>query len=192
MIDFAVDEQKIQKDLTNLVKKGGMNKKYAKMAVRAAADVIDDASRRGYARQYTRGSRGKGSSDTHIKGNMLTSVDRKIYIARPRWRKWASKKGSIRFQSKKQQKTDFWFRSMMKRVADGRGNPSTLAHLIEDGAKHFRTGKKNFAHEIRRAAFKQNKRKALRVLDKGIVLAIKNATHATKIGLIDFRKRTQV
>jgi len=30
------------------------------------------------------------------------------------------------------------------------------------------------------------------VLDKGIVLAIKNATHATKIGLIDFRKRTQV
>jgi len=192
MIFTSIDDAKLQRDLQALIDTGGLSKKYAKLAAKRSAEVIDDASRKGYAREYTRGSRGKGSSDTHIYGNMLTRVTRKIYIARPRWRNWASKKSSLRFDSKKQRKTDFWFRSMIKRTADGRGNPSTLSHLIEDGARHFRTGHKNFAHEIRRTAFRNNRIKALRVLEKGIELAVENATHGTKMGLIDFRKKTQV
>ena len=189
MIEYDIEESRIQKDLSDLVQAGGLSKKYAKMAARSAADVIDDASRKGYKRKYNRGSRGTGSSDTHIYGNMLTSVTGKIYIARPRWRVWASKKSSLKFQAKKQQKTDFWFRSMIRRTADGRGNPSTLSHLIEDGARHFRTGKRNFAHEIRRHAFKINRRKALKVLCNGIELAIRNATQSTKMGLVNFRMR---
>tara|TARA_X000001382_G_C3028046_1_gene133828 strand:+ start:224 stop:469 length:246 start_codon:yes stop_codon:yes gene_type:complete len=80
---------------------------------------------------------------------------------------------------------------MVKRTSNGRGNPSTLSHLIEDGARNFRTGKKNVAHQIRRDAFRRKRMEALRVLGKGIELAVLNATKGTKMGLIDFRKRTQ-
>jgi hypothetical protein len=80
---------------------------------------------------------------------------------------------------------------MIKRINNGRGNPSTLSHLIEDGAKHFRTGRQNFAHKIRRDAFSRKRREAIRVLEKGIELAFQNATTATKMGLVNFRKTAQ-
>ena len=195
-MEYSVDEKQIQRDLKNLIDMGGLHKGYAKMAAKAAATVVDDAARKGYKREYTRGSPGnrsgfKGSSDTHIYGNMLTRVSRKIYIARPRWRNWAAKKSSLRWGQKKQNKKEFWFRSMIRRSADGRGNPSTLSHLIEDGARHFRNGRKNFAHEIRREAFRRNRTKALKVLENGIGLAFQNATTATKMGLVNFRKNVQ-
>lgn len=82
-MEYSVNEKQIQRDLKNLIDMGGLHKGYAKMAAKAAATVVDDAARKGYKREYTRGSRGKGSSDTHIYGNMLTRVSRKIYIARP-------------------------------------------------------------------------------------------------------------
>jgi len=47
------------------------------------------------------------------------------------------------------------------------------------------------AHQIRREAFRRKRQEALRVLNKGIELACANATKATKMGLIDFRRRTQ-
>ena len=49
MINYDVDDKQIQKDLQNLIEKGGLNKKYAKMVVRSASDVIDDQSRKNYA-----------------------------------------------------------------------------------------------------------------------------------------------
>ena len=122
---------------------------------------------------------------------MLTPVTSKIYIARPQWRKWAARKASLKFQSKKQQKGQFWYRSMVKRTANGRGNPSHLSHLIEDGARNIRTGKKNRAWSLRRIAFSRKRREALKVMEKGIVLAFKNATNATKMGLVQFRKTTR-
>jgi hypothetical protein len=187
VINYDVDDKQIQKDLQNLIEKGGLNKKYAKMAVRSASDVIDDQSRKNYANAAYK----YGSSSTHLKGNMLTPVTSKIYIARPQWRKWAARKASLKFQSKKQQKGQFWYRSMVKRTANGRGNPSHLSHLIEDGARNVRTGKKNRAWSLRRIAFASKRREALKVMEKGIVLAFKNATSATKMGLVQFRKTTR-
>ena len=122
---------------------------------------------------------------------MLTSVTRKIYIARQRWRKWAARKSSLKFQTKKQRPGNFWYRSMVKRTANGRGNPSHLSHLIEDGARNVRTGKKNFAWSLRRIAFARKRREALKVMENGILLAFQNATSATKMGLVQFRKTTR-
>ena len=158
MINYDVDDKQIQKDLQNLIEKGGLNKKYAKMAVRSASDVIDDQSRKNYANAAYK----YGSSSTHLNGNMLTPVTRKIYIARPQWRKWAARKASLKFQSKKQQKGQFWYRSMVKRT-----------------------------WSLRRIAFARKRREALKVMEKGILLAFQNATSATKMGLVQFRKTTR-
>ena len=186
-MEYSVNEKQIQRDLQMLIDKGGLNKTYARMAAKRATEVVDDVARRG----YRNGAYKYGSSKTHLQGNMLTPVNKPIYIARERFRKWAGRRGSIKFAPKKQRKTDFWFRSMVKRVANGRGNPSTLSHLVEDGARNVRTGKKHMAHQIRRESFRRKRREALRVLNKGIELACENATKATKMGLIDFRRRTQ-
>tara|TARA_R110002073_G_scaffold110342_1_gene246427 strand:+ start:73 stop:636 length:564 start_codon:yes stop_codon:yes gene_type:complete len=186
-MEYSVDEKQIQRDLQNLIDKGGLNKKYAKLAAQSAADVVDTEARKGYKNAQYR----FGSSKTHRFGNFLTPAGGPVYSPRAQWRKWASKRGSIKFDRKKQQKTQFWFRSMVKRINNGRGNPSTLSHLIEDGAKHFRTGRKTFAHQIRREAFSRKRREAIRVLEKGIELAFENATTATKMGLVNFRKTAQ-
>ena len=184
MITISVNEDKLQRSLQELIDAGGLNKRYATLATKVAAGVVDDEARKKYKNaQYK-----FGSSRTHLMGNMLTPAGKKVYTPRKRFRDWAGKKSSIKFQPKKTQKTQFWHRSMVRRVNGGRGNPSTLAHLVEDGATHFRSGKKTYAWKLRRWAFKSKQQEALVVLENGLAYAMQQATTGTKMGLVKFRK----
>jgi len=184
VITYAVDDKQIQRDLQALIQTGGLSKKYAKMSTRAAADVIDDKSRAYYGSAAYR----YGSSKSSLRGNSIRAVGKKITFARQRFRLWAKKKSSLRFQAKKHAKTNFWYRSMVRRTNSGRGNPSTLAHLVEDGAMHWKTGRKTFAWDLRRRAFRENRRAALAVLERGISYSMHMATRGTQMGLVKFRK----
>ena len=184
MITRTVNEDKLQKDLQQLIEAGGFSKKYAVLATKTAAGVIDDEARKKYKNaQYT-----YGSSETHLKGTMLTQAGKKIYTPRARFRDWAGAKSSIKFQAKKQQKTQFWHRTMVRRINNGRGNPSTLAHLVEDGAVNIKARRKNYAWNLRRWAFRSKQREALMVLEDGLAYAVSQATTGTKMGLVKFRK----
>ncbi len=190
MIVATIDERKIQKDLSDMIAKGGLHKNQATRASQVAAGVVDD-----YARQIFSASSNYvyGSSNTHLKGNQvrfMLNKSSKLYIPRMRWRKWAARKFSVKFQTKKNQKTDFWHRSMVKFKNGGRGNPSTLAHLIEFGSRNFNSGKQNRALGLKKRAFDAKRVAALKVLEKGLVLAMQNATMGTKMGLVKFRGKT--
>lgn len=189
MIQVSIDEQKIQNDLQQMIQKGGLHKQQATRASQVAAEVVDDYARNifGQSSNYF-----YGSSKTHLEGNqvsyMLNKSD-KLYIPRMEWRKWAARKYSVKFQTKKNQKTDFWHRSMVKFRNGGRGNPSTLAHLIEFGSMNLKARKANRALKLKQRAFKAKRRKALLVLEQGLAIALQNATHGTKMGLIKFRRQ---
>ena len=77
-MEYSVNEKQIQRDLQMLIDKGGLNKTYARMAAKRATEVVDDVARRG----YRNGAYKYGSSKTHLRGNMLTPVNKPIYIAR--------------------------------------------------------------------------------------------------------------
>jgi hypothetical protein len=188
VISMFIDEAKIQSDLSQMIQKGGLHKQQATRASQVSAEVVDDYARKIFSSTpYT-----YGSSDTHLNGNQVSYMlnkSKNLYIPRKRWRKWASKKYSVKFETKKNQKTDFWHRSMVKFRNGGRGNPSTLAHLIEFGAENKKARRKNRALNLKKTAFEAKRRKALLVLEKGLAIAVINATHGTKMGLIKFRKQ---
>tara|TARA_R110000796_G_scaffold26739_2_gene73960 strand:- start:4003 stop:4575 length:573 start_codon:yes stop_codon:yes gene_type:complete len=187
VITYEVEDKQIQRDLQMLVENGGMDRKYAKMAVKNAAQIIDDEARK----KYKTAAYQTGSTDTALRGNTIRAVGKKITFARKRFRIWASKKSSIRFQSKKQRPGNFWFRTMVKRVNNGVGNPSTLAHLVEDGFVHSKTGKKSISWKLRRNAFWDKRKQALQVLESGIAYSLEHAGSGDKPGLMKFRRATR-
>lgn len=187
MITYDVDDKQIQRDLQMLVDSGGMDRKYAKMAVKNAAQVIDDEARK----RYRNAAYKTGSTDAAIAGNTIRPVGKKIWFARKRFRVWAGKKSSIRFQSKKQRPGNFWFRTMVKRVNNGVGNPSTLAHLVEDGFIHWKSGKKSRSWSLRRSAFFDKRKQAMEVLESGMAYSLQYSGSGDKPGLMKFRKATR-
>ncbi len=181
VVSIAMSER-IQKDLQEMIRKGGMHKTEARKASKVAAGVVDDHGRamfKSFAYAW-------GSSKSALRG--YTTKKGKTYSARERFRVWAGRKASIKFQTKKSRQTDFWHRSMVRYQNGGKGNPSTLSHLIEFGSFHYRTRRFNRADNIKRAAFRDRQRMALGVLEKGLALAVQNATAGTKMGLVKFRK----
>ena len=177
MIKISLDIKEIEKDLQALVSAGGMQKQYAKMAVKNSAQVIDDESRK------------RSASFPYKSDNKTETVF--PFKKRIQYRKWASKKSSLRFQSKRQRPGNFWYRSSVKRVNNGVGNPSTLSHLIEDGFRHYKSGKKFPGYKIRRGAFEDKQAEALKVLERGLAYALEHAGTGVKPGLMKFKKATR-
>lgn len=177
MIGLNLDTKEIERDLRDLVAAGGMQRQYAKMAVKNASQVIDDESRK------------RSGSYPYVTNKTHETVF--PFKKRIQYRKWSTKKYSIRFQSKKQRPGDFWFRSSVKRVNEGKGNPSTLSHLIEDGFRHHKTGRKFHGYKIRRGAFDDKQGEAMKVLERGLTFAIENALGGGKPKLMQFRKATR-
>jgi len=173
--------RRLQKQLGDMIAKGGMSRTYAKLASKVAAGVIDDYARsmfKSYPYRY-------GSSPKVLSGY----YDRKgrYHLPRERFRKWAGRRASVRFQTKKGSPTNFWHRSMVKYENGGVGNPSTLSHLLEFGSYNVKAKRFNKAMNLRKGAFMAKRRDALIVLEKGLALAVQKATSGTKMGLIKFR-----
>jgi hypothetical protein len=167
----ATMSTRLQQQLGELIAKGGLHREQAKKASRVAAGVVDDHGRQKFrSHAYRYGSTKKALED------------------RVRWRDWASKKASLRFQTKKSGTTDFWHRSMVKYANGGVGNPSPLSHLIEFGSFNHRTRRYNRASKIKRQAFRDRQRMAMIALEKGLALAVQNASTGTRMGLVQFRK----
>ena len=101
MISMFIDEAKIQSDLSQMIQKGGLHKQQATRASQVSAEVVDDYARKIFSSTpYT-----YGSSDTHLNGNQVSYMlnkSKNLYIPRKRWRKWASKKYSVKFETKKE------------------------------------------------------------------------------------------
>ena len=174
--------ERLQKQLGEMIAKGGLDRHQAKLASRVAAGVIDDFARttfKSYPYRY-------GSSHRSLKGY----YDKKgnYHEPRERFRTWAGRKASLRFQTKRGSPTNFWHRSMVKYENGGKGNPSTLSHLIEFGSWNKKVGRFNRALNIRKGAFRAKQRDALITLERGLALAVQNATSGTKMGLVKFRK----
>ncbi len=173
---------RLQRDLAALIAKGGMHRQQAKLASKVAAGVIDDHARSAYRSfPYMWGSTARAL-------NGYTDKKGGYHAPRERFRVWASRKASLKFQVRKSGQTDFWHRSMVKYQNNGKGNPSTLSHLIEFGSFNHQTRRFNRANKIRKASFRARKRQAMVALEKGLALAVQNATAGTKMGLVKFRK----
>ena len=173
---------RLQKQLGELIAKGGVHRQQAKLASRVAAGVIDDYARQSFKTYPYR----FGSSYRALTGYFDSKGG--YHEPRERFRWWASRKASIRFQTKRGSPTNFWHRSMLKYENGGRGNPSTLSHLLEFGSYNRKAGRFNKAMNIRKSAFRAKQRDALIALEKGLALAVENATSGTKMGLVKFRK----
>lgn len=182
MIISVERAERLQSALQAMVNRGGLHRANARAAVRVSLGVVDHAAAKAFkAFPYP-----WGSTPRVLSGY----IDRKgVYKApRARWRDWASKKAALRYQTKKSGVDDFWYRSILKYENGGVGNPSTLSHLIEFGSWNKQARKYNRARKIKQEVFKQTRRRALDVLEKGLAHAVEQSAAGVAPGIVSFRK----